>query len=171
MKRILTAIMALTAVFAASAQNYPSQRPAERDRLFRSAAVEAKIEQSVQDNLTAKDFTVLIQLMMPPVGASRAVSNYSVQVKGDTLVSYLPYMGQAYNLPYGGGKGLDFTAKIGHYHDQVLQDGNHNVIINLFNGEDVFVYNFNISPSGSAFLTVSSRNRQTISYTGEMYLP
>ena len=35
--------MALTAVFTASAQNYPSQRPAERDRLFRSTAVEAKI--------------------------------------------------------------------------------------------------------------------------------
>lgn len=136
-----------------------------------TAAEKAQIEQTVQENLTAKDYTVLIQLMMPPIGASRAVSNYSVQVKGDTLVSYLPYIGQAYNLPYGGGKGLDFTAKIGHYHDQVLQDGNHNIIINLFNGEDVFVYNFNISPNGSAFLTVSSRNRQTISYTGEMYLP
>lgn len=136
-----------------------------------TAEDKAKIEQTVIDNLTEKDYTILIQLMMPPIGASRAVSNYSVQVKGDTLVSYLPYVGQAYNLPYGGGKGLDFTAKIGHYHDQVLQDGNHNVIINLFNGEDVFVYNLNISPSGSAFLTVSSRNRQTISYTGEMYLP
>lgn len=43
MKRFLTAIIALTAAFAASAQNYPSQRPAERDRLFRSTAVEAKI--------------------------------------------------------------------------------------------------------------------------------
>ena len=162
MKKLIVYLsVALIAVFAVSACGLARM----------TAEDKAKIEQSVQDNLTAKDFTVLIQLMMPPVGASRAVSNYSVQVKGDTLVSYLPYMGQAYNLPYGGGKGLDFTAKISHYHDQVLQDGNHNVIVNLFNGEDVFVYNFNISPSGSAFLTVSSRNRQTISYTGEMYLP
>ena len=136
-----------------------------------TAADKAQIEQTVQDQLAAKDYTVLIQLMIPPVGASRAVSNYSVKVSGDTLVSYLPYIGQAYNLPYGGGKGLDFTATIGHYHDQVLQDGNHNIIINLSNGEDVFVYNLNISPSGSAFLSVSSRNRQTISYTGEMYVP
>ena len=136
-----------------------------------TAADKAQIEQSVQDNLSAKDYTILVQLMIPPIGAARAVSNYSVQVSGDTLVSYLPYLGRAYNLPYGGGKGLDFTAKIGHYHEQILQDGNHNIIINLSNGEDVFVYNFNISPSGSAFLTVSSRNRQTISYTGEMYLP
>lgn len=43
MKRLLTSLFAICTVLAASAQNYPSQRPAERDRLFRSAAVEAKI--------------------------------------------------------------------------------------------------------------------------------
>jgi hypothetical protein len=43
MRRILTILVALTAVISAYAQNYPSQRPAERDRLFRSTAVEAKI--------------------------------------------------------------------------------------------------------------------------------
>ena len=162
MKKLLIFLLAATfAVIAVSACGAAGM----------TAADKAQIEQTVQDQLTAKDYTVLIQLMIPPVGASRAVSNYSVKVSGDTLVSYLPYIGRAYNLPYGGGKGLDFTAKIGHYHDQVLQDGNHNIIINLSNGEDIFVYNLNVSPSGSAFLTVSSRNRQTISYTGELYVP
>ena len=43
MKKILTVVCTLAIVISAGAQNYPSQRPAERDRLFRSTAVEAKI--------------------------------------------------------------------------------------------------------------------------------
>ncbi len=43
MKPILTTLVALITVLSASAQTYQSQRPAERDRLFRSTAVEAKI--------------------------------------------------------------------------------------------------------------------------------
>lgn len=136
-----------------------------------TTAEKAQIEQAVEDNLAAKDYTILIQLMIPARGSSRAVSNYSVRVSGDTLVSYLPYFGEARNLPYGGGKGLDFTARIGQYRDIPTADGGHEVNIRLSNDEDVFQYTILVSRSGSAFVTVSSRNRETISYTGEMYLP
>ena len=136
-----------------------------------TTADRAAIEQMVQDNLSNRDYTVLIQLMIPSVGPTRAVSNYSIIVSGDTLVSYLPFIGRAYNLPYGGGKGLDFTAKINEYHDIVNSGGGHDIVINVANDEDVFFYTLNVSASGSAFLSVSSRNRERISYTGELYLP
>lgn len=136
-----------------------------------TAADKAALEKSIQDNLANKDYTILIQLMIPSVGPTRAVSNYSIKVSGDTLVSYLPFIGRAYNLPYGGGKGLDFTAKINEYHDIVNAGGGHDIIINVANDEDVYFYTLNVSASGSAFLAVSSRNRERISYTGEMYLP
>ena len=136
-----------------------------------TAADKAALEQAVQDNLANKDYTILIQLMIPSAGPTRAVSNYSIKVSGDTLVSYLPFIGRAYNLPYGGGKGLDFTARINDYHDITNAGGGHDIVINVANDEDVFVYTLNVSASGSAFLSVSSRNRERISYTGEMYLP
>jgi len=128
-------------------------------------------EALVQEKLSNKDYTILIQLMVPSMGPARAVSNYSVQVKGDTLISYLPYFGRAYNLPYGGGKGLDFTAKINTYHDIANAGGGHDIAIGVANEEDVFFYSINVSTSGSAFISVSSRNREKISYTGEVYLP
>ena len=136
-----------------------------------TSADKASLEKAVQDNLSNKDYTILIQLMIPSVGPARAVSNYSIKVSGDTLVSYLPFIGRAFNLPYGGGKGLDFTAKINEYHDIVNAGGGHDIVINVANDEDVFFYTLNVSASGSAFLSVSSRNRERISYTGEMYLP
>jgi len=136
-----------------------------------TTADRAALEQTVQENLANKDYTVLIQLMIPSMGPTRAVSNYSIKVSGDTLVSYLPFIGRAYNLPYGGGKGLDFTAKISEYHDIANAGGGHDIVINVANDEDVFIYTLNISASGSAFLSVASRNRERISYTGEMYLP
>ena len=45
MNRIHLAAALLLAWIGAGAQNYPSQRPAEKDRLFRSDAVEAKIRE------------------------------------------------------------------------------------------------------------------------------
>jgi hypothetical protein len=136
-----------------------------------TAADKANIEQSVQENLANKDYTIYIQLMIPSAGPTRAVSNYSIKVAGDTLVSYLPFIGRAYNLPYGGGKGLDFTAKINEYHDVANAGGGHDIFINVANDEDVYFYSINVTTNGSAFISVSSRNRERISYTGEMLLP
>ena len=45
MNRIHLAAALLLAWIGAGAQNHPSQRPAEKDRLFRSDAVEAKIRE------------------------------------------------------------------------------------------------------------------------------
>lgn len=136
-----------------------------------TTAEKALVEQTVFQQLDAKDYTVLIQFMIPSAGPSRAVTNYSVKVSGDTLVSYLPYFGRAYNLPYGGGKGLDFTAPISAYQDLLRTDGSHEILIRCSNDEDSFLYAIDIYGNGNAFLTVSSRNRETISYSGELDLP
>ena len=45
-------------------------------------------------------------------GRSRALtSDYSIEIRNDSVFSYLPYFGVAYNVPYGGGKGLIFNAR------------------------------------------------------------
>lgn len=162
MKRFIFFLLAgIAAVFTVSACGAARMTTADA----------AAIEKAVQDNLANKDYSIYIQLMIPTMGPTRAVSNYSVRVSGDTLVSYLPYIGRAYNLPYGGGKGLDFTAKINDYHDLAAPGGGHDIMISVANDEDVFFYTINITANGSAFISVSSRNRERISYTGEMFLP
>ena len=75
------------------------------------AAQMAELSANVTNALNNRDYKIAIDRMYPMRGSSRYVSfGYSVEVRNDTLISYLPYFGRAYNVPYGGGKGLNFSA-------------------------------------------------------------
>ena len=53
---------------------------------------------------------------MPMKGGSKHLtSDYSLEIRNDSVYSYLPYFGVAYNVPYGGGKGLNFSAPLSEY--------------------------------------------------------
>ena len=102
-------------------------------------------------------------------GASRSVSyGYSVTVKNDSLFSYLPYFGRAYDVPYGGGKGLSFDAPIGHYHEIQSNNGSRQIDIELKNEEDNYTYHITVFDNGSSSIDVQARKRERISYNGEI---
>ena len=42
-------------------------------------------------------------------GSKHLTSDYSLEIRNDSVYSYLPYFGVAYNVPYGGGKGLNLV--------------------------------------------------------------
>lgn len=139
--------------------------------LFESAgdrrANEARIAGLVQERLDARQFKVLIQFMYPPRGGSRAVNNeYSVTVDGEKLISHLPYMGVAYNVPYGGGKVFSFEDEIEEYIDGRDDRGRRIVTFSTDNGEDYIIYYFTIFDNGKADLLVRSKNREDITYRG-----
>ena len=73
------------------------------------------LAQAIQTGISEKNFEMEIRMMNPQRGRSRNVSGFSVEVKGDTLVSNLPYFGVVHSAPYGGGKGLNFESKINSY--------------------------------------------------------
>lgn len=95
---------------------------------------------------------------------------YSLEIAGDTLKSYLPYYGRAYNIPYGGGKGLNFTAPISGYDDRGSRRGVRHIELTAKNDEDTYLYIIDVSDSGYATIDVSSRERERISFNGEMSL-
>ena len=67
------------------------------------AAQMAQLSANVTNALNNRDYKIAIDRMYPMRGSSRHVSyGYSVEVRNDTLFSYLPYFGRAYNVPYGG---------------------------------------------------------------------
>ena len=76
-------------------------------------AREAREARMVVDNIQNGDFRIDIDRMYPIRGTSQHVSNYSVTVKDGMLDSHLPFIGQAWRVPYGGGHALNFKAKIG----------------------------------------------------------
>lgn len=129
----------------------------------------AKVAQSVEKALAGRRYTVSINTMFPRNGRVVNVSpDYSVKVKGDTLVSYLPYFGRAYNVPYGGGKGYNFTAPITDYQATKNRKGNTRITFRTNNEEDILTFMLDVFPDGSTTIDVTARERESISYSGQM---
>ena len=135
------------------------------ERAARAAEQAAK----VKAGLAEKRFSINVDRMYPMKGGSKSVSfGYGVEVRNDSLISYLPYFGRAYDIPYGGGKGLNFSVRIGSYRDTPGKNGLHVIDIEVTNTEDTYFYSIKVYDNGSSSIDVQSRNREHISYTGQM---
>ena len=135
------------------------------------AAREIREAQLVREYVQSGHFKVRIDRMYPARGMSRMVNDYSVEVKDGVLDSYLPFFGEVWRAPYGGGHGLNFKADIGHYSvDQSRRDG-YDVRIYVKTDEDEHWYLLTVFDNGRVSLDVQSVNRDRISYSGMIDFP
>ena len=134
-------------------------------------AREIREAQLIREYVQSGNFKVHIDRMYPARGMSRSVTDYSVEVKDGVLNSYLPYFGEVWRAPYGGGHGLNFKADIGHYSvEQTRRDG-YDIRIYVKTDEDEHWYLLTVFDNGRVSLDVQSVNRDRISYTGEVEFP
>ena len=132
-------------------------------------ARQQQVAQMVADSLEGAHFKVVFDYVIPTRMQPRHLTTpYEVRVKGDTLNSYLPYFGVVYQVPYGGGEGLIFDAHIDGYQCHKVKRDMYRVEIYMNRREDSYVYTFDIFDNGHADLKVSCRNRDFISYRGQM---
>ena len=129
---------------------------------------EAREAKMVDENLQSANFRIEIDRMYPVRGSSQHVTNYSVTVKDGVLNSHLPYIGQAWRVPYGGGHALNFKADIGSYNVVRTRDDGYEVRIYVKTDEDQHVYTLTVFNNGRASLDVQSQNRERISFSGMM---
>ena len=107
--------------------------------------------------------------MYPMKGGSKSVSfGYTVEVRNDSLFSYLPYIGRAYQIPYGGGKGLNFSERIGSYQETQRKNGLQHIEIGVKNDEDTYLYTIEVWDNGKSQINVQARQRERISYSGDI---
>ena len=158
MKKIFVVLMAVIALAACS-----TLTQAEKEQ--RKMAQKQAVEKALAD----RHYTIDVLMMYPQKGPGRQVNgDYSLEVKGDTLVSYLPYFGRAYQVPYGGGKGLNFSAVMDYYSATTDAKGKTIVVIGVTNDEDTYEYTLSIFDNGSTTIDVSAQQREHISYSGRM---
>ena len=131
----------------------------------------AQLAQMVNKALDKRHYTIDIRTMTPNRGATKNVtSNWSLEVRGDTLISYLPYAGRAYNVPYGGGNGMNFTAPIKKYQDTKGKKDDRLIVIEVDNDNDTYTFSLEVFDNGRTDIDVQSREREFISYSGEMVM-
>lgn len=158
-KYLITTVMALTAWAMLSGCATAEERAAR-------AAEQAK---AVKAALQERNYQIAVNRMYPLRGASKNVSyGYSVVVRNDSLISYLPYFGRVYSVPYGGGNGLNFSAPILNYQESQPKSNLRHIEIDVKNDEDTYLYTLDIFDNGSTTIDVRSRQRERISFSGEM---
>ena len=129
----------------------------------------AQTERSVREALNAGQYKIKVDYMQPMRGSSRALtSDYSIEIRNDSVFSYLPYFGVAYNVAYGGGKGLIFNAPLTEYKKESLKKGKTRIDFKTGNEEDKYEYSLTIYSDGSANIHIQPMNKQAISYSGEL---
>lgn len=137
--------------------------------LQRRAEQRAQLSQTIRQQLDDRQYKVKVRQAYPMSGPPIVLSTtYYLHVVGDSISSYLPYFGRAYSVPYGGGKGLNFEATISDYQQVWVDDHQARIDIRVVNEEDDYQFTVEVYDNGPAYIRVLSRQRQSISFSGEM---
>lgn len=126
-------------------------------------------EKEIKEEVSNGHFTISVDRALPMRGKSVHLTTlYSLELKGDSVVSYLPYFGRAYTAPYGGGNSMDFAEPITDYHLSYTKKGAATIQFKAKTKEDNFAFRLQIYPNGSTTIQVTPVNRQSITYYGEV---
>ena len=158
MKKYLILLSVLLAMTACN--TLTSAERAERDALM---------AQAVEKALAKRQYVVDIDMMYPTSGPARRLSfDYILKVNGDTLTSYLPYFGNAYDAPYSGGNSLDFKEPIKEYKAEQVKKDKTRITIKADHEGDHLIYTLEVFDNGNASLNVISTRRQSINFDGTL---
>lgn len=135
------------------------------------AVLQARTMQQIDDAVRQRDFTIEVFTMTPKYGPQKHLSSaYSLRVSGDSLYSYLPYVGTAYAVPYGGGQGLIFDDVIRSYDVTLTKKNVYQINLSVRNYEDDYHYFIEVYSNGKSYIKVWTRQRDQIDFSGEMSL-
>lgn len=82
-------------------------------------------KEAVKKLIESENYKIDVNTAMPMRGRSIPLtSSYSLEIRNDSVISYLPYYGRAYSIPYGGGDGLNFKAVLKEYSMEMDKKGN-----------------------------------------------
>lgn len=129
-------------------------------------------QQAVKELVLSEKYKIDVNRALPARGRSVSLTSpYSVEVRNDSIISYLPYYGRAYSIPYGGGEGLNFKAPINDYKIEWDKKGTAKIQFTARSTEDRFSFNIDIFSNGSSSIFVNMQNRQSISFQGDLDIP
>ena len=162
MRKVIVGIFSVIMLTACSTSKLTSEQKA-----VKHALVTQKVRQAVDD----RAYTVEMNYIYPQRMASRHLDyGYTLRISGDSIYSYLPYFGRAYSVPYNGGNGLNFKGVMDYYKVTRTKKDCTDVVLGVKDDGDDYQYTMNIYDNGTVSLGVFSRNRESISFSGEMMM-
>lgn len=128
-------------------------------------------KEAVKKQIVSENYKISVRTASPMRGRLIPLnSSYSLEIKNDSIISYLPYYGRAYSIPYGGGSGLNFSAPLKEYTMDMDKKGNAVIHFSARTPEDKYEYRVKVFSNGTASIDVDMQNRQSISFQGDLEL-
>ena len=137
----------------------------QQQRAEQRAKTRQAVEQAVASRQLHIDITSMHTLRY---GARTVPSDFFLELRGDTLVSYLPYLGQSHQASLTTPIGLNFTAPILRYSDSRLKQDCSQIDIDVKTQEDSYHYIIDVYGTGEANIRVSSLHRDPITFDGNV---
>ena len=140
------------------------QERAEKRNEIRGAVAEAVESQQIRIGISWMNTL--------KYGSKSVTPDFFLELKGDTLNSYLPYMGQAYRptMP-SQSEGLNFEVPVQQVRKSHPKNNRWQLEIMARTNEDNYKYLIDIFDTGKATIHVSCANRDPISFDGELIAP
>lgn len=124
-------------------------------------------EATLKNSLAAKTFTFKAQTAWPLRGnVVQLTPGFDMKVLGDSINTYLPYFGRAYQASYNGNGGISFTSTRFDYRLKENNKGGWELLIKPVDVKDIQQLIYTVSTNGYATLQVFSNSRQAISFYG-----
>ena len=122
-------------------------------------------KEAVRQLIVSENYKIDVNTAMPMRGRNITLSSpYSLEIRNDSVFSYLPYYGRAYSV----GSGLIFNAPLKEYTMDLDKKGNAVIKFSARSPEDFFEFSAKVFSNGTASIDVIMQNRQSISYRGEL---
>lgn len=125
----------------------------------------------VRELVESKRYVINCDRIYPQRYSSRYITDsYSVEMRGDTLRSYLPYIGVAQSPSYGGENVLNFEGVYSNYQCVEGKKGRLIVSFTVENNNETLDYELTIYTNGKANVYIQPLRRDLVSYSGELEL-
>lgn len=158
-KLVFLAVAALMMTACATQKLTPEEKEAKRQ------AKQAEVLQLIKSHY----FVTPMRTMHYSIGGSKQIDyGYNVTVKGDKLISYLPYIGYNRKIGYSSEEGLNFTAAITDYRiDRPRKDANRVQLV-AATPNNIYIFIFLVYDDGNVQLSIRNRDKEETSFSGEI---
>lgn len=166
-------IVIISVLLALSASFVYAQNSGNKSKKQLKAVKKAYQIEQIRTIVRSKNFVFKALTVVPKNERVKTLtSDFGIEVKNDSVYSYMPYFGNTYSRDYSSFKDspMGFMQPIDSYKMERTRSG-YVVRIKVKNQHDIIDLTFHISKTGNASVSASSINRQSISYSGIILIP
>jgi hypothetical protein len=166
-------IVLLTLILFFSLSSVYSQNAGKKSKKRLKAELKAEQIRQIRDILNSKNFVFKAKTVNPVNMKQMTLrSDFGVEVRGDSIFSYLPYFGNEYVRDFSSYKNspLGFMLPITKYSRSGTNNG-YKIQMKVKNENEFINLIFHISKTGYTSLSATFLIRQSISFEGEILIP